>query len=85
VTGRRARADPRFARYLDRAGTASIQLVEDLPEGCELVGPPHEVPGKQGHGITVIDGGCPLMFGSTADFGHKIMRFVYAGHVPKQV
>jgi predicted CoA-binding protein len=37
------------------------------------------------HGITVIDGGCPLMFGSTADFGHKIMRLVYAGHVPKQV
>jgi predicted CoA-binding protein len=37
------------------------------------------------HGITVIDGGCPCMFGSTADFGHKIMRRVYAGHVPKQV
>jgi len=37
------------------------------------------------HGITVIDGGCPLMFGPTADFGHKIMRLVYAGHVPKQV
>ena len=37
------------------------------------------------HGITVIDGGCPLMFGSTADFGHKIMRLVYAGHVPKEV
>jgi len=36
-------------------------------------------------GITVIDGGCPLMFGPTADFGHKIMRLVYAGHVPKQV
>jgi predicted CoA-binding protein len=40
--------------------------------------------GRQ-HGITVIDGGCPLMFGQTADFGHKIMRFVYAGKVPKQV
>jgi predicted CoA-binding protein len=40
--------------------------------------------GRQ-HGITVIDGGCPLMFGPTADFGHKIMRLVYAGHVPKQV
>ena len=40
--------------------------------------------GRQ-HGITVIDGGCPLMFGRTADFGHKIMRFVYAGKVPKQV
>ncbi len=40
--------------------------------------------GRQ-HGITVIDGGCPLMFGPTADFGHRIMRLVYAGHVPKQV
>jgi uncharacterized protein len=33
----------------------------------------------------VIDGGCPLMFGPTADPGHKIMRLVYAGHVPRQV
>ena len=33
----------------------------------------------------MIDGGCPLMFGPTADFGHKVMRFVYAGKVPKQV
>jgi predicted CoA-binding protein len=39
--------------------------------------------GRQ-RGITVIDGGCPLMFGPTADFGHKIMRFMF-GHVPKQV
>ena len=37
------------------------------------------------HGITVIDGGCPLMFGLTADFGHKVMRVVLAGRVPKQV
>lgn len=40
--------------------------------------------GRQ-HGITVIDGGCPLMFGPTADFGHRVMRLVYRGHVPKQV
>jgi predicted CoA-binding protein len=40
--------------------------------------------GRQ-HGITVIDGGCPLMFGRTADVGHKIMRFALARHVPKQV
>jgi hypothetical protein len=33
----------------------------------------------------VIDGGCPLMFGPTADFAHKLMRVVYAGKVPKQV
>ena len=40
--------------------------------------------GRQ-HGITVIDGGCPLMFQPTADFGHKVMRVIFAGHVPKQV
>ena len=37
------------------------------------------------HGITVIDGGCPLMFGPTADFGPKVIRRVLAGRVPKQV
>lgn len=37
------------------------------------------------HGITVIDGGCPCMFNPTADFGHKVMRRIYSGHVPKQV
>lgn len=37
------------------------------------------------HGITVIDGGCPLMFGPTADFGHKVMRVLFAGRVPKAV
>ena len=40
--------------------------------------------GRQ-RGITVIDGGCPLMFAPTADLGHRIMRLVFAGHVPKQV
>ena len=40
--------------------------------------------GRQ-QGIAVIDGGCPLMFGPTADVGHKIMRLIYAGHVPKRV
>ena len=37
------------------------------------------------HGITVIDGGCPLMFEPTVDFGHKIMRVIYRGHLPKTV
>jgi uncharacterized protein len=40
--------------------------------------------GRQ-HGITVIDGGCPLMFAPTSDFGHRVMRVLYAGKVPKQV
>ena len=37
------------------------------------------------HGISVIDGGCPLMFDPTADFGHKVMRLVYSSHIPKTV
>jgi len=38
-------------------------------------------------GITVIDGGCPCMFGPTADRGHKLMRLVLTlnGNVPKDV
>jgi predicted CoA-binding protein len=37
------------------------------------------------HGITVIDGGCPLMFDPTADISHKVMRLVFArtGKVPR--
>jgi uncharacterized protein len=37
------------------------------------------------HGITVIDGGCPCMFGPTADFGHKVMKVFLSSHVPKTV
>jgi predicted CoA-binding protein len=37
------------------------------------------------HGITVIDGGCPCMFGPTADFGHKVMRVFLSSHVPTRV
>jgi len=39
------------------------------------------------HDIRVIDGGCPLMFDPTADFGHKCMRpiFTLTGGVPKTV
>jgi predicted CoA-binding protein len=38
-------------------------------------------------GISVIDGGCPCMFGPTADFGHKAMRFIFTlnHNVPKQI
>jgi hypothetical protein len=37
-------------------------------------------------GISVIPGGCPLMFEPTSDGGHKAMRFVFTltGAVPKE-
>jgi uncharacterized protein len=39
------------------------------------------------HGIAVIDGGCPCMFGVTADRAHKVMRtlLTLTGNVPRKV
>ena len=39
------------------------------------------------HGVTVIDGGCPLMFGPTSDGGHRFMRHwcTWTGKVPRAV
>lgn len=39
------------------------------------------------HDITVIDGGCPLMFEPCSDGGHKAMRLVFTmtGKVPRKV
>jgi uncharacterized protein len=42
--------------------------------------------GRQ-NGMTVIDGGCPLMFEPTSDPGHKFLRWIFTleGKVPKEV
>jgi predicted CoA-binding protein len=39
------------------------------------------------HGIRVIDGGCPLMFGPASDPAHKVMRFfcTLTGSAPRRV
>ena len=39
------------------------------------------------NGVTVIDGGCPLMFGQTSDGGHRFMCkwLTMTGKVPKEV
>jgi predicted CoA-binding protein len=39
------------------------------------------------NGVTVIDGGCPLMFGPTSDGGHRVMcrMLTWTGKVPKEV
>ena len=38
-------------------------------------------------GMTVIDGGCPLMFEPTSDGGHRVMRWMFSltGNVPRHV
>ena len=54
--------------------------------GAGSVSPAATEYGRQ-HGITVIDGGCPCMFGPTADPGHRLMRplLTMAGNVPRSV
>jgi predicted CoA-binding protein len=39
------------------------------------------------HGVTVIDGGCPLMFAPTSDGGHRFMcrLLTLTGKVPRTV
>jgi uncharacterized protein len=39
------------------------------------------------HGMTVIDGGCPLMFEPTSDPGHKVIKWVCRAnhHLPNHV
>ena len=54
--------------------------------GPGSVSPPATDYGRA-HGIAVIDGGCPCMFGPTADPGHKAMRgfLKMTGNVPRRV
>ena len=54
--------------------------------GAGSVSPEAVAYGRE-HGVEVIDGGCPCMFGPTADAGHKVMRFLLTltGSVPRGV
>ena len=52
--------------------------------GAGSVSPTAAAYGRE-HGITVIEGGCPLMFEPTADFGHKVMKVVFSRRIPKTV
>ena len=82
-------------------GTAPIHARATLEQCVELgIGHVwfHRGPGKgsfdpgaaqygRDNNIKVIDGGCPCMFGPTADVGHKIMRPILqlTGSVPRKV
>jgi uncharacterized protein len=39
------------------------------------------------HGITVIHGGCPMMYINNADIGHRFMRWMknLTGSLPKEI
>jgi predicted CoA-binding protein len=51
--------------------------------GAGSVSGPVAAYGRQ-HGLTVIEGGCPCMFGRTADTGHRVLHFFGMGHMARQ-
>ena len=71
-------------RECDQLGIKHVWMHRSFGQGS--VSPEAASFGRE-KGITVIDGGCPLMFDPTADFGHKCMRYVFSwtGKVPKEV
>lgn len=84
VIGTRPEAAEATMQQCDELGIASVWMHRGFGGGS--VSPEAAAYGRE-HGITVIDGGCPLMFDPTADFGHKIMKVMLAPskNVPKQV
>ncbi|MDH3262121.1 MAG: CoA-binding protein [Acidimicrobiia bacterium] len=84
VIGTRPETAEATMRECDELGIKHVWMHRSFGQGS--VSPEAASFGRD-RGITVIDGGCPLMFDPTADFGHKCMRYVssWTGKVPKEV
>lgn len=84
VIGTRPETAEATMRECDQLGIKHVWMHRSFGQGS--VSPEAASLGR-GKGITVIDGGCPLMFDPTADFAHKCMRygFSWTGKVPKEV
>ena len=84
VIGTRPDHAPGTMRDCAELGIEHVWMHRGVGEGS--VSPEAAEYGRE-QGIRVIDGGCPLMFDPTADFGHKCMRAVFSltGAVPKSV
>lgn len=84
VIGTRPDAAEATMRECARLGIRQVWMHRSI--GGSSVSAPATEYGRS-HGITVIDGGCPLMYDPAADPGHKVMRCVLSctGTVPRHV
>jgi hypothetical protein len=84
VIGTRPERAEMTVRECAAAGIKHVWMHRAFGDGS--VSPTATAFGRE-HGVTVIDGGCPLMFEPTADFGHKMIRTIcrWNGHLPRQV
>ena len=73
-----------IVRECAKAGVSRIWMHRSFGEGSVS---PEAVTFCRENSITIIPGGCPLMFCEPVDFGHKCMRWILnlTGGLPKQV
>lgn len=63
----------RLVRDCHAAGVRRVWMHQSLAKGSSVS--PDAVEFCRQHGISVIAGACPMMFGPGIDFGHTCMRF----------
>jgi predicted CoA-binding protein len=73
----------RIVRDCAAAGVRRVWMHQSLAKGSSVS--PTAVKYCQDHGISVIAGACPMMYGPGADVGHRCMRWVLklTGKLPK--
>jgi hypothetical protein len=63
----------RIVRDCDAAGIHRVWMHQSMAKGSSVS--PEAVEYCEQHGISVIAGACPMMFGEGVDFGHACMRW----------
>jgi hypothetical protein len=71
-----------IVRDCDAAGVRHVWMHQSVAKGSSVS--PDAVEYCRQHGITVIAGACPMMYGPGADLGHRCFRWVLgvAGKLP---
>ena len=64
----------RIVRDCADAGIPRVWMHQSMAKGSSVS--PEAVEYCRLHGITVIAGACPMMYGTGVDFGHRCMRWV---------
>lgn len=63
-----------IVRDCDTAGVRRVWMHQSMAKGSSVS--PEAVEFCRQHGISVIAGACPMMFGEGVDFGHTCMRWM---------
>ena len=71
----RPRLTEEIVRQCTEAGVRHVWMHRSMVHGGSSVSD-EAATFCQAHGVAVISGGCPLMFGRTSDFGHRCMRWI---------